>query len=520
MEDKLIDILEHREATAQAYIEMSERYNIPIEVFGEKIPIQTVGNLPKQERYKTIRGQIRDFLERNSDNELNWEELYHRLPDKRLRLAVCLEILKDRILENNSQDNTEPAQKNIVLSEAYQLIKEQRVSDLIYREWVSSMMEDITQGPWSQTLELSLVNSIKQALTNEVNFLNSAQKILEETINWSKTNNDSPTKRIEAIKKSFPDFDPNSQKWQTTLMERIQTESIDILKKDLPQTSKVSLEKEPTLLIIGEKHGAKNNSTFLYEILKECKDSGFNSITLEEPRTTGWAFYIEFAQNLSKSINHNPKEIEQVAIKFCSERGLPKKSLAQRLTLIHFARVLGYNITFVDIDENQKKELNSKRRFSNEQAIIDSPPTDTNDPISALGGPKVFADSIVAAYKDCLYRSKEMSKLILEVLEKEKTIHIGGLLHSIDIQEEIRKSLGKTPNVITLDSKKSANSIAESLGKYPKDNPKEGVFKFDTAAQYNSRLLKAILKGEDLDKAKSKTKLAKENNEESDILLN
>jgi hypothetical protein len=517
VEERLIDILEQRELTAQSYMEMATRYNIPLEAFGEKIAIQNIGRLTKADQFKTIRTQIGEFLCDGDSKGLNWEGLYGRIPDKKLRLAICLEILKDKVLSSEKDALYQEEPSLILLDEAWGIIKEQRIADSIYKEWVSSMMRHKTQGPWGKALETQINESITQSLSTKEEFVKNAHNLINVAHTWYETNQETIARRIEKIKEMHRDFDPNSPKWQKILIDRIKKDGTDlqsIIKNIEPTPEDVKPEpcKDPSLIIIGEKHGSTNNSIFLYNILKDAKENGFKVLTLEEPQSTGWAFYIEFAQKLSKSINSKPRSIESKALEFCKERGVPEKSTAQRLTLIHIARTQGYEIKFVDITEDEKRSLSNKRKEKNERAIIDSNPVDLKDPITALGGTKVFSESIIEAYKDCLYRSKEMAKHIVEQLDNgKKIIHVGGLLHSLDIRHDIVKATGKTPVVITIDTRKGDNSITEELGKYPKNNPKKGIFKLDTSSQYDSKLLKSILEGMAFSEApKSTTKTSDE----------
>lgn len=545
MEKNLIDILQQKEATAQAYIETANRYNIPLETFGGKIPIHQIGNLPKHEQFKKIREQIAMFLSNNLETRgknaseanynnstvtLKWEELYDRKPDKKLRLAIGLEILKDIVLERAEEDNIpkhetngilpETDYKNMVLAESYSLLKEQRIADAIYKEWVASMMKSITKGPYSRVLEDELHKETPQSVSSKQYFVDKTAEILKKTKQWHMHNIVTLAKRIEDIRQKHPDFDPNSPKWQKILIERVQKEGIEFKikdgyeDKDAPEPK---LEKEPNLLIVGEKHGANNNSMFLYNILKDSKEHGFKNLTIEEPKSTGWSFYIEFAQSIKKTINHDPKAIETKAIEFCTGKGIPEKSLAQRLTLIHMARVLDYQIEFVDIKESEKKELSKKRKEENEKSIIDSPPTDINDPITALGGCEIFSKSIKNIYKDCRYRSQEMAKLISESMLKGKTIHVGGLLHSLDIQEEIKLLKGKIPSAITLDTKRGINALTQALGRYPKEDPKRGIIIMDTSLKYDKAQLEKLLSNDLANPVQKPKKIKKL---ETEIILN
>jgi hypothetical protein len=181
------------------------------------------------------------------------------------------------------------------------------------------------------------------------------------------------------------------------------------------------------------------------------------------------------------------------------------------------ARVLDYQIEFVDIKESEKKELAKKRREENEKSIIDSPATDINDPITALGGCKIFSDSIKNIYKDCLYRSQEMAKLISETMLKGKTIHIGGLLHSLDIQREIELTKGRVPIVITLDNRRGLNALTEALGKYPKEDPNKGRFVMDISLRYTKKQLDDILSNNLVSPAQKPKKIKKL---EAEIILN
>lgn len=511
----MIDILEQKEVTAQAYIKTAARYNIPLEAFGDKIPIQPLGGLPEQEQFKTIRSQIKEYLEEENET-LDWEKLYNRLPDKKLRLAICLEILKDKVLDTENPDNFPLNDKT--LEEAWDLLKEQRISDLILKEWISSMVKFHTKGPWSNALDDTIINSIEPSLTDKKGLIYNTVKILEKTSQWVKENRETLERRLEIIKSKHPDFDPNSDKWQKILVANLRQNNINIQVQDKTNLEDEMLpEKRPTMLIVGERHGASNNSTYLYNLLKDSKDAGFTCLTLEEPRSSGWAAYIEFAQTLSKTLNHKPKSIEEKAIEFCNNRGITERSTAQKLTLIHIGRVLGYETSFVDIDEKEKKEMTRKRKEKNEKAIIGSDPVDPENPITALGGPKTFANSIIEAYKDCLHRSKEMAKPILEVLERGKVIHVGGILHCLDLQHEICKNIGKLPTILVLEPKKVENSISKELGKYPQHDPQRGIHKLNLDLKYDDQIVNQILTGQHRTQV---SKPKRETHQEQGLLLN
>jgi hypothetical protein len=542
VEEKLIDLLEQREAAAQTYIEIATRYNIPLDIFGEKIPIQSIGGLERPAQRLSVRAQIAEYLQDNDRDGLNWESLYGRVPDKKLRLAICLELLRDDFLKNlngkkpvdskemppamngSSQLIDKSKIKQKILKEGYTLLKEQRSPEIIYREWASLSMRTITNGPWGEELEGALSNATKVSLEDLSQFVESSFSILEKARHWQETNTKTLSNRLQTIKTQIKDFDPNSPKWQQNFIKRLREENID-LKDQIAQEEprqephqELPPEIPPTVVIVGEKHGSPNNGQAFYKLLESGKAHGFKNLTIEEPRTTPWAPYIEFAQTLNKSLNNKPLEIEQKAKKFCLERGISDKSMAQKLMLIHLGKVFSYNIKFVDIEAQKKAELTEKRKEKNEIAIINSPETQIEDPISALGGTKAFAQSIVATYKDCLLRSKEMSKLILEVSESGKTIHVGGILHSLDIQQELSKAMGKKPTVITLDEKEKESIITKELGKYPKECPKNGVVKLDPTNLNITRRLEAIFSGEYF-KAKSQTVPKSLNKEQDELVL-
>lgn len=506
MEENLLTLLEQRETTAKAYIEVAARYNIPIEIFGEKIPILPLSKHDPHNQKKQIRSQIGAFLEGNNEEELNWEELFQRLPDKKLRLAIGLELLRDKVLDesleatssqtqNPTQTDSNSQPMTRILDEVWELIKEQPKKEIIYKEWLIASMRHITKGPWSQALDQELESCVRNTLKEKDLFLLKAKEIISKTKLWASNNKESSKSRTKILREKLKDFDPNSPKWQRSFITRIRQEGINLKGEIIKKEEFKAKEIDPNIVIIGERHGAQNNTQTLYQILHSANAHGFKSLSIEEPRSSGWSGYIEFAQSLPKTLNHKPKEIEQKAIEFCNKRGIETTSTAQRLALIHIGRVLDYEIHFVDIDESQKRELTEKRKEKNEKRIIDAGPTDTKDPITALGGPKVFAQSIIETYKDCLFRSKEMSKLIVELAHKSKTIHIGGILHNLDIQHEMSKSMGKKPVVLTIDPKKSDNSITNELGKYPDNNPHEGIYKIDSSIEINKKLLDSIFSG-------------------------
>lgn len=560
MDSKLIEILEQRESTAKAYMEIASRYNIPLEIFGEKISIQPIGSLTKKEQHHTIRQQIIEFLDLKGGDNLAWEELYNRLPDKKLRLAICLELLKDNLttiesLSQNDIRNKSPNDdigihslantKNTLLNETWELLEEQRSSEVIYKEWLCSIVRPITKGPWSSNLENLIETTVTNGLKSKEEFVSKAHDLIREAKQWVLNNDQTVKKRIEEVRKSHRDFDPHSQKWQKILIKEIQEEGIDlkkevnkikiqkeardfldeglenIMEKEIDEINGGNCSLDKSLLIIGEKHGSKNNSLFLYNILRESKEYGFKSLTIEEPRSSGWAWYVEFAKGLKKTVNNKPNQIEKEAEEFCTKRGITEKSTAQRLTLIHIARTLSYSVHFVDIEEAEKQELTKKRKEKNEQSIIDSPPTDPLRPITALGGPRVFSKSILEVYKDCLYRSKEMSKQIVNISKNSPTIHVGGILHSLDIQEEIYKRTRKLPLILTLGSKKTIDPLTLELGRYPEPNPTKGIYRVDNYLRYDTKLLNSILGTTPLvTKERVQIGTSKQKNFDAQMLLN
>jgi hypothetical protein len=103
------------------------------------------------------------------------------------------------------------------------------------------------------------------------------------------------------------------------------------------------------------------------------------------------------------------------------------------------------------------------------QGVVDGPKTEPHAPITAVGGPKVWLDSIKDSYLGCLQRSIHMAKELTKVTSNnhKKICHIGGNLHLKDMKYYLSKQQ-KPPNeinVVSLKNKKKLNHIIWAMSK-------------------------------------------------------
>lgn len=505
MDNELRRLINEKERTAEAYIKVASRYDIPLEVFGEKIPILNAeatatqhneekifsptlsfATLKETELEEVIHMQLLDYLfkKRNEKEErLGWEYLYNRIPDYRLRLAINLELLSDILIKKD----VEPEKSWALLEDIW--MSQARIKNLpeIYKNWGEKLAQRIVKEPYSNYVDRLISDFSSTLYTKKETFWQACETLIDKIMLWHKDNVETLDNRLKKLQEHIPDFNINSQKWQRQLLEDAKNEGI-YLKHPMetinkggtsaqlgsPNSVKERTEKAvPQLCIIGTHHGIKRNLEALNTLMITYKKLGFKRLTIEEPEDTSWKPYIEFVQTLERGKKWEWEELQNKALTFCSQVK-NKEATAEKLCLIYLGKSLGFDIKFIDKPYQEKLRSFVKRKEAYLQKVVNSGPLDPNKPLTALGGAKTWAENIILTYKACKDRSLYMSQALASRTSQEKTLHIGGILHVEDIQEALTK-LGRTVESIIIEHKDIESPITRALDKDMKSTKNKNV---------------------------------------------
>jgi hypothetical protein len=506
---ELENLLTGRRITAECYLQAAALYNLELGQLGETIPLLELGRLPEGERLKAIRTQLTSVLEKNPQS-WDWSLIEakdaasassspspsssHHDIRKEPRRRFLRDLLADRIRDKSAGT---VGGKNLreKWGREWEACRPKE-RDQETKKWAAKLLRTTTGWPLAKELEEEV--ECFESPMNGTEVWEKAFEANEAALQWKKESKTTPPRRLAEIRAQGPewaDFDPHLAKWQKVLLKEFEARGISleagIKGATPPPPPSLWAPKEADLWVVGERHGAEGNFTQLEKILEEGRKHGFEVLSLEEPEDTSWKPWAEFAASLGPKQRPVGNALLEKAREFCRERlsqnqshqnqthggkpnpkpGIEKTaaSLGEKLALIHRGRSLGYKVTFSDLPAAEKMKRSADRKETAIKAIINAPPTNPKDPISALGGPEVWADSIREVYTDCRLRSQHMTKKLCG--DKAKTIHVGGLLHCMDIARE-SAALGRNPSVWWLE-KMGASPVIAALGQEPK--PGKGI---------------------------------------------
>jgi hypothetical protein len=498
VEADLQNILKAREKMATAYLTIASAYNIPIDFFGEKVEFlmpEKSGN-----EMALVRAQILDYLHnkmKKDEEGLPWSTIYGRTPDIKLRLAIGMETLRD-ILTSKLSLVKDIEKAAALLEDIWVNLNKVKNKEEILKSWGEKTCKKLLKTPYSKDVESEILKFSKNSYSCKEDLWGGGETLITYIRTWEKTNAQTMTRRIELVQKEFPDFDPGSKKWQRILINRAATDGIDLkalvtpprdgLTKLEEESQSLGFDMKEGITIIGLHHGSPKNIDAISFILKEIKTKGYTILTLEEPKDTGWMPYMEFAQSLGPKRKISPRTLSQKSRDFCHIRGVENQSTIEKLVIIHLAKELGYKIEFIDIKFEKKKEDLDKRKWEFLSKVVQGPKLNVKDPITAVGGSKIWSENLLKTYAACKERSHSMAENIAELSKDHRIVHIGGNLHLLDIKERLEERGVSGVRTLSLESSRDANPITDALGKRLVENKQYGNFLINIDKPYKERL--------------------------------
>jgi hypothetical protein len=472
---------------AQAYLVLSTRYNIPIDLFGDRI--EFIEAIKPGMEEETVRGQLLNYLyekrkehyiedDKSSEGdypleELGWEHVYGREPNDKLKCAVALELLLDIVNECPQP----PEMTWALVSEIYQTLKVSRNKEEVLKNWGQKVAKTITRGPYSKKIEKKIEEFSKRPQVSPQEFWTDIELLSKSIKDWKSHNIETYERRLSATKKVHKDFNPNCPKWQSIFL-RTYNVTDKSLQSDISEWANQELQRRRQIIknekidrsltdlsMVGLQHGNKQNIEAISAVLKELRSQNYKLLTLEEPCDTSWKPYIEFAQSLGRKKNWEPQELLKRSRAYCKTQGISNKSTPEKLSIIYLAKQMGFEVMFIDMPHNKKMEMLKERTNRFFQEVVNSPCLDLSNPITAVGGPETWVNNIKESYIGCLERSVFMCNKLKSLTSYEKITHIGGNLHLLDMKTAMAENVKKEVNLISLNNGTKPNPIIKALGK-------------------------------------------------------